>query len=95
MRSQEIIVLSDQGRAGCFSWGPFLKGKKYLVYGERRIRSGAHKRTLAVLFSCNRSALLADASEDLKILETVKVRLTGLVYLVLMISNVHGAAPEE
>lgn len=68
VRSADVIVLSDQGRAGCFSWGPFLKGKKYLVYGERRLRSGAHTRTLAVLFSCNRTGLLADASEDLKAL---------------------------
>jgi len=66
--SADVIVLSDQGRAGCFSWGSFLKGQKYLVYGEKRLRSGAHTRTLAVLFSCNRTALLADASEDLKAL---------------------------
>ena len=79
VRSQEIVVLSDQGRAGCLSWGPFVKGKKYLVYGERRIATGAHTKNLAVLFSCNRTALLADASEDLKILENVKLRLTKAV----------------
>lgn len=79
--SKEIIILSDQGRAGCFSWGPFLKGQKYVVYGERLLRSGAHKRALAVLFSCNRTALLADASEDLRMLKGVsfKVRLTKSV----------------
>jgi hypothetical protein len=68
VKSAEIIVVSDQGRAGCFSWGPFLEGEKYLVYGERRVRSGAHSRNLAVLFSCNRTALVADAAEDLKFL---------------------------
>lgn len=71
--SQEISVLSDQGRAGCFSWGPFLKGKKYLVYAERRTPGGAAITNLAVLFSCNRTALLTSASEDLKTLETVKI----------------------
>ena len=72
--SQEISVLSDQGRAGCFSWGPFLKGKKYLVYAERRTPAGAPIRNLAVLFSCNRTALLPGASEDLKTLETVSLK---------------------
>src|SRR5207247_6488565 len=73
VRAQEISVLSDQGRAGCFSWGPFLKGKKYLVYAERRTPAGAPIRNLAVLFSCNRTALLSRASEDLKTLETVSL----------------------
>lgn len=72
--SQEISVLSDQGRAGCFSWGPFLKGKKYLVYAERRTPAGAPTKNLAVLFSCNRTALLPNASEDLKTLETVSLK---------------------
>jgi hypothetical protein len=62
--SEEIVVLSDQGRAGCFSWGSFNKGRKYLVYAE-----GPGKKSLAVLFSCNRTALLANASADLKELE--------------------------
>jgi len=72
--SQEIIVLSDQGRAGCFSWGPFLKGSKYLVYAERRTPAGRPIRELAVLFSCNRTALLAGASQDLKVLETITLK---------------------
>jgi hypothetical protein len=76
--SREIIILSDQGRAGCFSWGPFLKGERYLVYAERRAPSGAPIRNLAVLFSCNRTALLASASEDLKTLETIRPRLVSL-----------------
>ena len=58
---REIVILSDQGRAGCFSWGLFLKGRKYLVYAEE----GFGKR-LAVLFSCNRTASLGNASKDLK-----------------------------
>jgi hypothetical protein len=63
VHTSNIFVLSDQGRAGCFSWGPFLKGKKYLVYAERRT-PGAPTRNLAVLFSCNRTDLLVNASED-------------------------------
>lgn len=69
--SQEISVLSDQGRAGCFSWGPFRKGNKYLVYAERRTPAGVAIRNLAVLFSCNRTDLLGSLSEDLKALEIV------------------------
>jgi len=70
---QEVVVLSDQGRAGCFSWEPFIKGKKYLVYAERRTPSGAPIRSLAVLFSCNRTALVSDAPEDLKVLASIKL----------------------
>jgi hypothetical protein len=67
--TQEIVILSDQGRAGCFSWGPFLKGKKYLVYAERRTPSRTPIKHLAVLFSCNRTDLVANVTEDLKILD--------------------------
>jgi hypothetical protein len=62
--SQEIIILSDQGRAGCFSWGSFLKGRKYLVYAEETT-----DKNLAVLFSCNRTATLLNSSDDLKEIE--------------------------
>ncbi len=72
--SQEISVLSDQGRAGCFSWGPFLKGKKYLVYAERSTPAGGPIKNLAVLFSCNRTALLVTASEDVKMLDTFSLK---------------------
>jgi hypothetical protein len=61
---QEISVLSDQGRGGCFSWGSFVKGSKYLVYAGE-----TEEKNLAVLFSCNRTASLNHASEDLKELE--------------------------
>lgn len=71
--NQEVVVLSDQGRAGCFSWGSFVKGRRYLVYAERRTPSGAPLRNLAVLFSCNRTTLIAAASEDLKKLERLRV----------------------
>jgi hypothetical protein len=57
----EISVLSDQGRAGCFSWGPFLEGRKYLVYAAQ-----TNEEDLAVLFSCNRTSALDDASDDLR-----------------------------
>lgn len=72
--SKEIVVLSDQGRAGCFSWGPFLKDHKYLVYAERRTPSGTRIRNLAVLFSCNRTSLLAKASQDLKELDKLGIK---------------------
>jgi hypothetical protein len=72
--ADEMVVLSDQGRAGCFSWGPFLKGNKYLVYAERRTPSRTRIRNLAVLFSCNRTALLKNAGQDLKALGIARVR---------------------
>ena len=72
--AEEIVVLSNQGRGGCFSWGPFLKGNKYLVYAERRTPSGTRIRNLAVLFSCNRTSLLKNADEDLKALDTARVK---------------------
>jgi hypothetical protein len=71
---QELVVLSDQGRAGCFSWGSFVKGQRYLVYAERRTPSGAPIRNLAVLFSCNRTTLVTAASEDLKKLGGLRVK---------------------
>jgi hypothetical protein len=61
---QEINVLSDQGRAGCLSWGLFVEGSKYLVYAGE-----TEEKNLAVLFSCNRTASLNSASEDLRELE--------------------------
>ncbi len=63
----EISVLSDQGRSGCFSWGPFLEGRKYLVYAIQ-----TEGKNLAVLFSCNRTASLADASADLRELRALQ-----------------------
>lgn len=73
--TEEIVVLSDQGKAGCFSWGPFLKGNKYLVYAEKRTPAGTRIRNLAVLFSCNRTSLLTNASRDLQALDKSKVRI--------------------
>jgi len=64
--SQEITLLSDQGRAGCFSWGSFRKGGRYLVYAE-----GPQGGNLAVWYLCNRTALLASATEDLKKLDAM------------------------
>ena len=70
--TQEVVILSDQGRAGCFSWGPFVKGRKYLVYAERRTPSGSPIKNLAVLFRCNRTELVENATEDLKTLEVMR-----------------------
>jgi hypothetical protein len=63
----EISVLSDQGRSGCFSWGPFLEGRKYLVYAIQ-----TDGENLAVLFSCNRTASLGDVSDDLRKLRAIQ-----------------------
>ncbi len=57
----EITILSDQGRGGCLSWGPFVKGERYLVYAEE-----TKEKNIAVLFSCNRTASVTNAVEDLK-----------------------------
>ena len=65
---REVIILSDQGRAGCFSWGPFLKGRKYLVYAEE-----VEGDSLAVLFSCNRTAWVANASQDIRQLQAFQL----------------------
>ena len=62
----EIQVLSDQGRAGCYSWGPFLEGGKYLVYA---IQNGDN---LAVLFSCNRTTSISNAADDLRVLRAME-----------------------
>ena len=63
----EISVLSDQGRSGCFSWGPFLEGRKYLVYAIQ-----TEGKNFAVLFSCNRTASLDNASDDLRELRALQ-----------------------
>ena len=57
----EVIILSDQGGAGCFSWGSFSEGRKYLVYADATCN-----QDLAVLSCTNRTATLALASEDLQ-----------------------------
>jgi hypothetical protein len=71
--AREITILSDQGRAGCYSWGSFVKGGSYLVYAEPRV-PGAPRKTLAVLFVCNRTTLLSKASQDVKQLESAYLR---------------------
>lgn len=76
---QEIVILSDQGRAGCFSWGPFVKGRKYLVFAERRTPSGAPIKQLAVLFRCNLTENAADVTDDLKALDAMRSGATGAV----------------
>lgn len=63
----EISVLSDQGRSGCFSWGPFLEGRKYLVYAIQ-----TEGKNLAVLFSCNRTTSLDNGSDDLRELRALQ-----------------------
>lgn len=60
----EFVVLSNQGQGGdCFSWGIFLEGKKYLVYADE-----TPDKDLRVGLG-NRTALLSQASDDLKALQ--------------------------
>ena len=49
-----------------------LKGEKYLVYADSTAVEGTQEKSLAVLFMCNRTTLLADASDDLKKLEAIR-----------------------
>ena len=72
--SEEAVILSDQGRAGCFSWGPFLAGERYVVYAERRTPSGARIKLLAVLFKCNRTTPESNAAEDVAGLDSISAR---------------------
>ena len=60
---QEVAILSNQARFVC-AWGSFVKGEKYLVYAVE-----TQEKDLAVMFTCNRTASLADAAEDLKALK--------------------------
>ncbi|SRR5258705_1117224 len=68
--SRELTILSDQGRAGCFSWASFVKGQSYLVYADAPPK-GSPRGVLAVLLVCNRTALVGNASEDVKELEAL------------------------
>jgi hypothetical protein len=56
----EINVLADQGRYGCFSWGSFLEGRKYLVYATQ-----TDEKDLAVRV-CSRTVSFDNAADDLK-----------------------------
>ena len=58
----EIVLLSDQG-GGCFSWGTFLEGHKYLVYADETAQ-----KDLTVQLG-KRTASLANAEEDVKELD--------------------------
>ena len=71
--AREVTILSDQARAGCFSWGSFAKGVSYLVYAEPRV-PGAPRKSLAVLFVCNRTTLLSKATKEVNQLEAAYPR---------------------
>lgn len=62
----EITVLADQGRYGCFSWGSFVEGRKYLVYATQ-----TDDKDLAVRV-CSRTVSLGNASDDLKELRALQ-----------------------
>lgn len=66
----DLVVLSDQGQASnCFSWGTFVQGEKYLVYAD-----ATPDKDLIVQLG-NRTALLSNASADLKELRRLDVSL--------------------
>ena len=56
----DLVVLSHQSLDDCFSWGSFSEGKKYLVYANE-----TEDKNLLVALG-NRTALLTNASDDLK-----------------------------
>ncbi len=67
-----LVVLSDQRMDGeWFSWGSFSEGSKYLVYAEKTAQ-----KDLVVGFA-GRTALLFNASEDLKELQRMSNPLYG------------------
>lgn len=66
----DFVVLSDQGQASdCFRWGNFVEGEKYLVYADE-----TPDKDLVVQLG-NRTALLSNASADLKELRRLDVAL--------------------
>ena len=66
----DFVVLSDQGKASdCFSWGKFVEGEKYLVYADE-----TPDKDLVVQLG-NRTALLSNASADLKELRRLDIAL--------------------
>ncbi|SRR6266404_2961715 len=70
--SQEIEVLSAQGKYGCFAYPPVSKGERYLVYADPLYFDGAFQKGWLIITTCNRTKLLANASADLKKLEGIK-----------------------
>ena len=71
----DFVVLSDQGKGGdCFSWGRFVEGEKYLVYADE-----TPNKDLVVQLG-NRTALLSNASADLKELRRLDIALLFLLY---------------
>lgn len=71
--TREITILSAQGRDGCYTWGTFVKGQSYLVYGESP-PAGAPRGSLALLLACNRSQVLSKAQDDVKELDRTYAR---------------------
>jgi len=81
--SQEISVLSAQGRYGCFAYPPVSKGQKYLVYADAA--DGAPGWSIITI--CNRTTIvrpgtigyfkfvdLIDPYDDMKQLDVVTQR---------------------
>lgn len=71
--TRELTILSAQGPGGCYTWGSFEKGQSYLVYAEPP-PAKAPRRSLAVLFACNRSQVLLKAQDDVKQLDSKYAR---------------------
>jgi hypothetical protein len=63
--SSEIDVLSDQ-RRGCFAYPKITKGERYLVYADPAFENGSESRTLLIITSCNRTAMLPASVDQSK-----------------------------
>ena len=54
--TQEMNILSAQGRYGCFAYPPVEKGEKYLVYADEVYDHGAYRKDWLFISTCNRTA---------------------------------------
>lgn len=70
--SSDVAVLSAQGRYGCLAYPPVSKGEKYLVFADPFYFNGAFQKDWLIITTCNRTKLLANASEDVKRLDGIK-----------------------
>jgi hypothetical protein len=70
--SQEISILSAQGKYGCFTYPPVSKGEEYLVFADPFYLNGSFQTDWRIVTICNRTKLLANASDDVKRLDVIK-----------------------
>jgi hypothetical protein len=58
--TQEISVLADQGRLGCFSYPTVYVGDKYLVYADPFPSDASEGKDLVIITACNRTGPVGD-----------------------------------